>query len=216
VVGITHQLQGVCVGWGRCILFREVCCWLHRGLLFQATAQYGLLLLTGSASHLSRLPIGCLCYLGSDFLHVVLVLKISHKPSLGSLLSSGQAGCTKLQMFLRVFCCFNLFRFRQSSASCCLKGPGLVFPGPSVSMFLWVCGAPSGIRSYQQTAVLNLLSFLVELDVSSLFLYLTFTLWSFMDNIHLLFILINPCLLLLKCVTYTGHLIFIKYISCLV
>jgi hypothetical protein len=81
------------------------------------------------AAFLSRLPTGCLCCLGTDLPHRVLVLRISPLPPWlkeAVLSSSAQLWCPRSapQMFLHVFCCFIPFRLGQSSASCFLLGPG--------------------------------------------------------------------------------------------
>jgi hypothetical protein len=51
--------------------------WLQRGLLFWVTACVASLLLIGLTALLSRLPTGCLYFLGADLIHVVLMLKVS-------------------------------------------------------------------------------------------------------------------------------------------
>jgi hypothetical protein len=50
---------------------------------------------------------------------------------------------------------FNQFKFRFSSTHC-LWDLGCNFPGPSISTFIWVCGALYGVCRYQQTTILKL------------------------------------------------------------
>jgi hypothetical protein len=60
-----------------CMPFREVHCWLQRGLLFWATGRCDFTsALWVLASLVSRLSAGSLCHSGADLLHTVLVLKV--------------------------------------------------------------------------------------------------------------------------------------------
>jgi hypothetical protein len=122
----------------------EVHCGLQRGLLFLPAMWCG-----SASAHwvpaaiLSRLPAGHLCCLGTDLLHVVLLVKVSALPALlgEPVLGSSARRNASLQMFLHIFCCFTPFRFRQNSASHCLWDLWCVFRGPQFPCSFWFVSA---------------------------------------------------------------------------